>query len=194
LLPEGVEYTEKFLLVNGKEIEVVINDNDLDELEKYGRFFVWAGFLPQKTIDDMLVSSVKLRDINTAVLQDLEDYIIAQGMEPLPSDYNKNKTLAKDDMRHIAELQEKEKEKKVFEFRPPNLWNEPSSLEENHDFKCSANPFKIYNDSRVRDLYNMIEQQAMVLRTNHKDQWNNLVSRVIDVYKDENAAQNESDL
>jgi len=28
LLPYGVEYSEKFLLVNGVEIEVVINDND----------------------------------------------------------------------------------------------------------------------------------------------------------------------
>jgi hypothetical protein len=92
LLPDGVEYTEKFLLVNGKEIEVVINDNDLEELEKYERFFVWAGFMPKKTIDDMLKTAVTMRKINKAVLQDLEDYIIAQGMEPLPSDYNKNKS------------------------------------------------------------------------------------------------------
>jgi len=75
----------------------------------------------------MITASKLLRNINKAVIQDLEDYIIAQGMEPLPGDYKKNRDQAKEDMALLAKMQEEEKEKKVFEFRPPNLWNEPTS-------------------------------------------------------------------
>jgi len=57
LLPEGVEYKEKFLLVNGVEIEVCINDNDLDELDKYERFFVWVDFLPKEKHKEMIEAS-----------------------------------------------------------------------------------------------------------------------------------------
>ena len=93
-----MEYSEKFLLVNGEEIEVVINDNDLDQLEQYGRFFVWPDLLPKNKHQDMIEASKILRKINRAVLQDTEDYIIAQGMEPLPADYKLNRDQAKVDM------------------------------------------------------------------------------------------------
>ena len=39
----------------------------------------------------MIEASKLLRKINRAALQDLEDYIISQGMEPLPGDYKKNR-------------------------------------------------------------------------------------------------------
>jgi len=98
LLPEGVEYSEKFLLVNGEEIEVTINDNDLDELEKYERYFVWVNLLPKNIHKEMINASKLLRNINKAVIQDLEDHIIALGMEPLPNDYKIDRDQAKLDM------------------------------------------------------------------------------------------------
>ena len=54
-----MEYSEKFLLVNGEEIEIVINDNDLDQLDLYGRFFVWPDLLPKNKHQDM-IEAVKL--------------------------------------------------------------------------------------------------------------------------------------
>ena len=80
-------------------------------------------------------------------------------------------------------MQNEEKEKRVFEHRPPNLWNEPSSIKDEHEFKCSANPFKIYIDPRVQDLYNYIESMSVHLKTHQKEIWNNLVNRVVDVFK-----------
>ena len=91
-------------------------------------------------------------------------------------------------------MQQEEREAKVFEFRPPNLWNEPSSLEDKHEFKCSANPFIIYNDPRVADLYNQVETLAVVIRTNDKARWKDLVVRIIDVFKHEEELLNESNL
>jgi len=70
-------------------------------------------------------------------------------------------------------MREEEHEKKVFEFRPPHLWNEPTSLEDKHDFKCSTKPFKVYNDSRVQDLYNSIESLSQVLKTYESKLWSN---------------------
>ena len=67
LLPKGTEYSEKFLLVNDEEIEVQINDNDLEELVKYERFYVWSELLPEDKFKDMLSASKLLRTINKAV-------------------------------------------------------------------------------------------------------------------------------
>jgi len=121
-------------------------------------------------------------------------------MEPLPGDYKKNREQAKEDAKQLTRMQEEEKKKKVFEFRPPNLWNEPLSVAQDHDFKSSANPFEIYSDPRVKSLYTCIEQLGQLLR-NGKDPtqgntfWKNMVERVIEVYKNEEEEQlNESNM
>lgn len=157
LLPPGMIYNEKFMLVNGEEIEVKINDNDLNELEKYSRFLVWPDFLPEDKHKEMLEASKLLRIINKAVVQDLEDFIITTGMEPSGTFYLQHKKEALADQWALTKMQNAERERKVFENRPPNLWNEPTSLMDKHEFKCSANPTKIYTDSRVTDLYDIIK-------------------------------------
>jgi hypothetical protein len=72
---------------------------------------------------------------------------------------------------------------KVFENRPPNLWNEPDSLKDEHQLRCSSDPFLVYKDSRIKDLYERIQEIAKHLAFFKKERWTNLVSRVIDVFE-----------
>ncbi len=86
-------------------------------------------------------------------------------------------------------MEEEEKKNDVFRNRPPNLWNEPSSLTDDHRFKLSAKPLEVYRDDRVSDLYELIRDLAETLSSHKADRWNNLVRSVIEVF---NAMQGES--
>jgi hypothetical protein len=55
--------------------------------------------------------------------------------------------------------------------RPPELWNYPKIVEENHRFRSIADPKKSH-----------IVQLAEHLRTKNKQDWDELVRRVIDFY------------
>jgi L-rhamnose mutarotase len=54
-------------------------------------------------------------------------------------------------------LQIKEKKNNVYKNRPPNVWNEPESIQKDHFLRCSADPFTIYKDDRVRELHEYVE-------------------------------------
>jgi hypothetical protein len=66
--------------------------------------------------------------------------------------------------------------------RPPELWNYPKIVEENHRFRSIADPKKSYIDGRVESLDRHIVQLAEHLRTKNKQDWDELVRRVIDFY------------
>lgn len=91
LLPPGHVYEETVELANDMKHTVKMDDNNLDELDKYGRFFMWPDFLPEEMYDEVCENAKRLRDINLAVLHDLEDYIIVQGMEASDFDMKKNR-------------------------------------------------------------------------------------------------------
>ena len=82
----------------------------------------------------------------------------------------------------IYEKEDLEQKNDVFRNRPPNLWNEPSSLQDEHQFKYSAKPLEIYQDDRVTDLYDMIKDLAKSISSHKLDSWNNIVRRVINSY------------
>lgn len=48
-----------------------MDDNDIPELDKYGRFFIWPRYVPETMFAEICEMSKLLRSINHAVLQDL---------------------------------------------------------------------------------------------------------------------------
>lgn len=73
------------------EVEIIMDDNSIPELDKYGRFFMWPDYVPEKMYDVICENAKRLRSINHAVLQDLEDFIIAEGSTATISERKKDK-------------------------------------------------------------------------------------------------------
>lgn len=84
------------------------------------------------------------------------------------------------------EVQDLEKKANIFMNRPPNIWNDPESLEKHHFTRYSAKPLdnKIYEDGRVAELYEFIIELANVLHDSDPAKWENLVQKTVDVYRD----------
>lgn len=93
LLPPGHVYKETIELANDEKYTIEMDDNNLDELDKYGRFFMWPDFIPEEMYDEVCEKAKLLRDINIAVLHDLEDYIIVQGMEASDLDMKRDRGI-----------------------------------------------------------------------------------------------------
>jgi hypothetical protein len=66
--------------------------------------------------------------------------------------------------------------------RPPELWNFPKVVEEEHKFRSIADPKKSYIDGRIESLDNLIMKIGNHLRKFNEKEWNELVRRVIDFY------------
>lgn len=66
--------------------------------------------------------------------------------------------------------------------RPPELWNYPKVIEEEHKFRSIAEPKKCYIDGRVEELDELIAKIANHLMSTNKRDWNELIRRVIDFY------------
>ena len=67
--------------------------------------------------------------------------------------------------------------------RPPELWNFPKVIEEEHKFRSIADPKKSYIDGRVEELDAKIALVSDHLRKHNKRDWDELVRRVIDFYR-----------
>lgn len=92
----------------------------------------------------------------------------------------------------LKKRQDLEHKNEIFKNRPPNLWNEPESLEKEHFLRCSANPFIVYKDGRVHELNQFVEKLGLVLLSHAKDKWKNLVDETIRVFVDLNERGEES--
>lgn len=68
--------------------------------------------------------------------------------------------------------------------RPPELWNYPEILKE-HKFRSIANPNKCYDDHRVDGLQKNIVEIAQKLLDYRRFTWAEIISRIIDVYSNE---------
>ena len=66
--------------------------------------------------------------------------------------------------------------------RPPELWNFPQVVEEDHKFRSIAEPKKCYIDGRIEELDELITKIGDYLRTYNKQDWNELIRRVIDFF------------
>jgi hypothetical protein len=66
--------------------------------------------------------------------------------------------------------------------RPPELWNFPKVVEEEHRFRSIAEPKKCYIDGRIEDLDEEIAKIGTYLMNFNKKDWNELIRRVVDFY------------
>jgi hypothetical protein len=64
LLPRGHEYKEEINLANDNNYEVIMNDNSIPDLDKYGRFFIWPDYLPEDMWNEVCEKAKLLRHIN----------------------------------------------------------------------------------------------------------------------------------
>jgi len=71
----------------------------------------------------------------------------------------------------LKDYQELEKTNHIFKNRPPNVWNEPESVEKDHFLRCSADPFVIYKDSRIRELHDFVGIFGAKLRETCPEKW-----------------------
>ncbi len=66
--------------------------------------------------------------------------------------------------------------------RPPELWNFPKVIEEEHKFRSIGEPNKCYIDGRVKKLDDQLIEIGKYLMNYNKRDWNELIRRVIDFY------------
>lgn len=81
-------------------------------------------------------------------------------------------------------MEDLEMKNEIFKNRPPNVWNEPESLEPEHFLKYSASPFTVYKDGRVRELSVFVYKLGEVLYNFNAKRWENLVNETIEVFLD----------
>lgn len=93
LYPESIKYEKNFREVKGN-IKIEYDDNNIENLEKFGRLFILEEFMPEESIQMIFVWSEKIQYLNQALLNDLEDFIIVQGLKYNNKDYFKDKTKA----------------------------------------------------------------------------------------------------
>ena len=66
--------------------------------------------------------------------------------------------------------------------RPPELWNFPPVVEEDHKFRSIADPKKCYVDGRIEKLDDLIVKIGDHLKNFNQGDWTELIRRVIDFY------------
>ena len=66
--------------------------------------------------------------------------------------------------------------------RPPELWNFPNVVEEQHKFRSIADPKKSYIDGRIERLDESIAVIGDHLRKHNEREWSELMRRVIDFF------------
>ena len=71
----------------------------------------------------------------------------------------------------LKDHQELEKKNHIFKNRPPNVWNDPESIEEQHFLRTIADPFIIYKDSRIKELHDFVEIFGAKLRETEPERW-----------------------
>ncbi|CAD8047451.1 unnamed protein product [Paramecium sonneborni] len=151
-------------------------------MDKYGRYWLWDFYCTQENKQVFEDCVERVRHINKAVQQDIEDEIIKEGMIPKI----RNRQLQQNDPSLLFnELRKKDYDNQyVLMRRPPELWNYPKVIEEEHQFRAIADPRKCYIDQRIENLEERINQLANHLQTYKPQTWKELIERVIDALKE----------
>lgn len=95
-----------------------------------------------------------LKNINKAVHQDIEDTYIRQGMLPRKERQNEELKSAAEHLKNLKTLDNSLKGENMR--RPPELWNFPKVVEEEHKFRSIADPKKCYIDGRIEKIDELI--------------------------------------
>ena len=121
-----------------------------------------------------------LKHINKAVHQDIEDSYIREGMLPRKERQNEELKSAAETLKQMKTYDNALKSENMR--RPPELWNFPNVVEEEHKFRSIADPKKSYIDGRIEKLDEIIIEIADHFRKHNEREWNELMRRVIDFF------------
>lgn len=80
---------------------------------------------------------------------------------------------------------EDNKKDEINSRRPPLLWNDPVAWEETHKYRSIAAPQECYKDNRIQRLIEKIEYLANHLLSYQTPWIDDLISRTIDMLKNE---------
>ncbi|CAD8139947.1 unnamed protein product [Paramecium octaurelia] len=151
-------------------------------MQKYGRYWLWDFYCTQENRQIFEDCVERVRHINKAVQQDIEDEIIKEGMIPKI----RNRQMQQNDPSLLFnELRKKDYDNQyVLMRRPPELWNYPKVIDEEHQFRAIADPKKCYIDQRIENLEERINQLANHLQTYKPQTWKELIERVVDALKE----------
>ena len=154
------------------------------EMEALGRYWIWENYCDDEYKNKHFEEGVEmLRHINPAVHQDIQDSIIRDGMLPRKERQNEELKSAADTLKHMKTYDNSMKAENMQ--RPPELWNYQKVIEEEHKFRSIADPKKSYIDGRIERLDELIINIGEHLRKHDQREWNELMRRVIDYFKNE---------
>jgi hypothetical protein len=114
------------------------------------------------------------------VHQDIEDAIIRDGMLPRKERQNEELKSAAETLKHMKTMDNSLKSENMR--RPPELWNFPRVVEEEHKFRSIADPKKCYIDGRIEHLDALIVEIGDYFRRYNQKEWSELMRRVIDYF------------
>ncbi len=120
--------------------------------------------------------------MNPALINDLQDFIIIQCMKSKGENYIKNRSKAIEKMNALNELINQELQSNILEKRPPNLWNNPQTLLEDHQMRFSSEMLFKKSNRDLLDLFKFIEDYSVVIRSTNPEKWNLLIDSVIDIF------------
>jgi hypothetical protein len=192
LIPEGIVYSENVRLSDGTEVTLNFDDNLQEELEKMGRFFIWPDLLPKGQHQEFVKFSRTLKNVNQAILNDIEDCIIVEGMKSSGEQYIQNRAEAIDKMNILNKFIKNEQKENIPEARPPFLWNEPSSLKEKHNIRFSSNLLLESADPKIARIFHHINTYAEEIKIHNLTKWKMTVDHVISAYQSLNEFTNGS--
>ncbi len=101
-------------------------------------------------------------------------------MLPRRDRQNEELKSAADTLKHMKTMDNALKKDNIR--RPPELWNYPKVIEQDHRFRSIADPKKCYLDGRIEELDELIVEIGDHLRKYNENDWTQTVRRVIDFY------------
>jgi hypothetical protein len=121
-----------------------------------------------------------MRHINKAVQQDIEDTIVREAMLPRKDRHDEERISAAENLKNMKTYHNADKAENMR--RPPELWNFPKVIEEEHKFRSISEPKKCYIDGRIEKMDGIVAKIGDYFKNYNKRDWNELVRRVIDFF------------
>jgi hypothetical protein len=154
------------------------DEDSPEDIEKFGRYWVWTDYFPESMKPEILKAAEMLRNINVAVRQDLADDYLTKPLKPHPN-------MQKGHAEKLKKKKEKlEPATATDKIRPPFVWNHTDIIETKHEYRANVHPEDVYIDSRVKEMNNQIESLAYELREYQKSRWQEMIQRVISFFRD----------
>ena len=160
--------------------------------------WIWEGYFAPAKKEQFLACAEKLRHINPHVIQDIEDFLLLEGLKGkkpieikklIENDHNQKKHKKKNKTKEEEEEEKKHDQRRPFlnMMRPPYYWNFFDDAEEQtpHVLRPDADPRKCYIDKRVESILEDIQQIGFHLTMHEQVRWKTLRNFTVEIFKHE---------